>query len=80
VLAPATIEDAFGMLGAALADPDPVVIFEHVQLYNLEADLPDERITDISSARVRREGKRRRADHLRRLAAQDLAGRRDARQ
>lgn len=57
VLAPATIEDAFGMLGAALADPDPVVIFEHVQLYNLEADLPDERITDISSARVRREGK-----------------------
>ena len=56
VLAPATIEDAFGMLGAALADPDPVIIFEHVQLYNLEADLPDERITDISSARVRREG------------------------
>ena len=55
VLAPATIEDAFGMLGAALADPDPVIIFEHVQLYNLEADLPDERITDISSARVRRE-------------------------
>jgi len=56
VLAPATVEDAFDMLGMALADPDPVVIFEHVQLYNLEADLPDDRLADISSARARRDG------------------------
>ncbi|MFO0453622.1 MAG: alpha-ketoacid dehydrogenase subunit beta, partial [Pseudomonadota bacterium] len=34
VLAPATVDDARGMLGAALDDPDPVVIFEHAQLYN----------------------------------------------
>ena len=27
------------MLGAALADPDPVVIFEHVQLYNTATDV-----------------------------------------
>ena len=56
VLAPATVEDARGMLRKALADPDPVVIFEHVQLYNLEADLPDDWQADIASARVRREG------------------------
>ena len=36
VLAPATIDDARGMLAPALADPDPVVIFEHALLYNLE--------------------------------------------
>jgi pyruvate dehydrogenase E1 component beta subunit len=29
VLAPATIEDARGMLPSALEDPDPVLIFEH---------------------------------------------------
>jgi len=39
VVAPATVEDAYGMLGPALADPDPVVIFEHVQLYNTSTDL-----------------------------------------
>src|SRR5512134_3258647 len=36
VLAPATVEDARGMLWPALQDPDPVLIFEHAQLYNLE--------------------------------------------
>jgi pyruvate dehydrogenase E1 component beta subunit len=58
VLAPATVEDARGMLGAALADPDPVLIFEHAQLYNMEGELPDEEslAVDIHSARVRRVG------------------------
>jgi len=57
VLAPATIEDARGMLAPALADPDPVVIFEHCQLFNMEGDLPDECQVDIASAQVRRAGK-----------------------
>ncbi|NDP37968.1 MAG: alpha-ketoacid dehydrogenase subunit beta [Rhodoferax sp.] len=58
VLAPATVEDARGMLKAALADPDPVLIFEHAQLYNSEGELPDDesRTVDIDSARVRRTG------------------------
>jgi biotin carboxyl carrier protein len=56
VLAPATIADARGMLGPALADPDPVVIFEHAQLYNLEGELPDDWRCDIASAAVRRQG------------------------
>ena len=34
VLAPATLEDARGMLWTALEDPDPVLIFENVMLYN----------------------------------------------
>jgi len=57
VLAPATIEDARGMLAPALADPDPVVIFEHCQLFNTEGELPDDVSVDIASAKVRRSGK-----------------------
>ncbi|MBA3059824.1 transketolase C-terminal domain-containing protein, partial [Rhodoferax sp.] len=58
VLAPATVEDARGMLQAALLDPDPVLIFEHAQLYNSEGELPDDesQAVDIDSARVRRTG------------------------
>ena len=57
VLTPATVEDARGMLGPALADPDPVLIFEHAGLYNEmgEVDEPA-RDVDISSAVVRRPG------------------------
>jgi pyruvate dehydrogenase E1 component beta subunit len=57
VLAPATIEDARGMLAPALADPDPVVIFEHCGLFNTEGDLPDDWSVDIATAKVRRAGK-----------------------
>ncbi|MBB6593116.1 alpha-ketoacid dehydrogenase subunit beta [Ralstonia solanacearum] len=56
VVAPATIEDARGMLAPALADPDPVLIFEHAGLYNMEDELPDAGAVDIGSARVRRVG------------------------
>jgi pyruvate dehydrogenase E1 component beta subunit len=57
VLAPATVEDARGMLAPALADPDPVVIFEHAQLYNVEGELPEPWTTDMKKASVRRQGK-----------------------
>ncbi len=57
VLAPATIEDARGMLAPALADPDPVVIFEHCGLFNTEGELPDDGQVDIATAKVRRAGK-----------------------
>ncbi|MFQ3234777.1 MAG: pyruvate dehydrogenase E1 component beta subunit [Paraglaciecola sp.] len=40
VLAPATIADARYMLAMALADPDPVILFEHVMLYNETAVVP----------------------------------------
>ncbi len=57
VLAPGTVEDARGMLAPALADPNPVLIFEHASLYNREEEAPEEPLTvDISSAAVRRAG------------------------
>jgi pyruvate dehydrogenase E1 component beta subunit len=57
VLAPATIDDARGMLAPALADPDPVVIFEHALLYNEEDELTAAAAeADIRSAKVLRPG------------------------
>jgi pyruvate/2-oxoglutarate/acetoin dehydrogenase E1 component len=57
VLAPGTVEDARGMLWPALEDPDPVIIFEHQILYNLEGELPvPPPEVDIDSAKVRRPG------------------------
>ena len=55
VLAPATVADAYGMLAPALADPDPVIIFEHAQLYNMEEDIV-QNACDIDTAAVRRAG------------------------
>jgi pyruvate dehydrogenase E1 component beta subunit len=57
VVAPATVEDARGMLWTALEDPNPVIIFEHALLYNLEGELPaDAGAVDIDFASVRRQG------------------------
>lgn len=57
VLAPGTIEDARGMLAPALDDPDPVIIFEHVGLYNLQGELPEpDDSVDITTAQIRRVG------------------------
>ncbi len=57
VVAPATIEDAFGMLPTALEKPDPVLIFEHALLYNMKGDLPENAgPTDLDRAVVRRLG------------------------
>jgi pyruvate dehydrogenase E1 component beta subunit len=57
VVAPATVEDARFMLAAALADPDPVIVFEHVLLYNAEGELdPAVTAVDIDRAAIRRSG------------------------
>ena len=57
ILAPATVEDARHMLAAALSDPNPVLIFEHIVLYNADGPL-DPAVTgvDIVHAKVRRPG------------------------
>jgi 2-oxoisovalerate dehydrogenase E1 component len=58
VLAPATLEDARGMLWTAIEDPDPVLIFENVMLYNMTGKLAaDAGAVDIDKAAVRRPGR-----------------------
>ncbi|MCK8462451.1 pyruvate dehydrogenase (acetyl-transferring) E1 component subunit alpha [Aliiroseovarius sp. S1339] len=57
ILAPATLEDARGMLWTALEDPDPVLIFENVMLYNQEGTLAENAgPVDIDRAAIRHVG------------------------
>ena len=57
VLAPASVEDARHMLAAALADPNPVLLFEHIMLYAAEDELdPAVSAVDIEHAKIRRTG------------------------
>ncbi len=58
VVYPATPEDAKGLLAAAIADPNPVLYFEHKALYrSLTGPVPDGYYTTpIGKARLDREG------------------------
>jgi acetoin:2,6-dichlorophenolindophenol oxidoreductase subunit beta len=57
VVQPSTPEDAKGLLLAALADPDPVLIFEHKLLYKMKGEVPaGYYTTPIGKALVRRSG------------------------
>jgi pyruvate dehydrogenase E1 component beta subunit len=55
VLAAASIDDARFMLGAALAEPDPVILFEYPALFETKGEVAVDKV-DISSARIRRTG------------------------
>lgn len=58
VIQPATPHDAKGMLLAAVADPDPVMIFEHKLLYKMKGPVPEGHYTvPIGTAEIRREGR-----------------------
>ena len=58
VVQPSTPHDAKGLLLAALADPDPVMIYEHKLLYKTKGPVPEGRYTvPIGVAEVRRAGR-----------------------
>jgi 2-oxoisovalerate dehydrogenase E1 component len=58
VLAPATPEDARGMLWTALQEPDPVLIFENIMLYNRTGRIAaNAGPVDIDHAAIRRQGR-----------------------
>lgn len=57
VVQPATPHDAKGLLLAAIADPDPVLIFEHKLLYKMKGAVPEGHYTvPIGRAETRRQG------------------------
>ncbi len=57
VAAPATVHDARFMLAAALDDPDPVILFEHVLLYNASGEVDEGAgAVDLDRAAIRRVG------------------------
>lgn len=57
VISPATHTDARFMLEQALADPDPVIIFEHVMLLNESGEVAEQAEAPMEKALVRRPGK-----------------------
>ncbi len=58
VVAPATLADARGMLWTALQEPDPVIVFEHVMLYNMAGEIAENAgPVDIDRAAIRRKGR-----------------------
>jgi pyruvate dehydrogenase E1 component beta subunit len=58
VVTPATPADARGLLLAALADPDPVVVFEHQLLYGTEGEVdPKAPLPEIGKAELCNEGR-----------------------
>ena len=58
VLEPSTPHDAKGLLLAAIADPDPVIVFEHKLLYKVKGPVPEGHYTvPIGKAAIRREGR-----------------------
>ena len=57
VLAAGTVQDARDMVLAGIDDPDPVVLFETMVLYNMEGDLDEDASYDgVWRAAVRRSG------------------------
>ena len=57
VVCPSNPADAYGLLRAAIQDPDPVIVVENKALYAMRGDLPDEReIAEIGKARIVRHG------------------------
>jgi pyruvate dehydrogenase E1 component beta subunit len=57
VVAPATPDDAHGLLKTAIRDDDPVLFLESFPLYNVKGDVDgDDATTPIGRARIAREG------------------------
>ena len=58
VVCPSNPADAYGLLRAAIDDPDPVVVVENKALYAIKGELPDKPAhTPIGMARVARIGR-----------------------
>ena len=57
VVLPATPHDAKGLLKSAIRDNNPVIFFEHNQLYAMEGEVPEEEYTiPLGKADVKRQG------------------------
>ena len=59
IVYPSTVDDAYGLMRSAIADPNPVLFFEHKYLYRrVKAPLPgDGHRVPIGKARLAREGR-----------------------
>lgn len=57
IAVPGTPADAYGLLRAAIRDPDPVLVFEHKHLFNHKGEVADEpEVIELGKAEVVRAG------------------------
>jgi pyruvate dehydrogenase E1 component beta subunit len=57
VVAPSNAADMKGLLAAAIRDPDPVLVFEHKNLFASKGEVPDgEHVVPLGQAAIVREG------------------------
>jgi pyruvate dehydrogenase E1 component beta subunit len=57
VVAPSNPSDMFGLLAAAIRDPDPVIVCEHKALFAVKGEVPDgEHIVPLGQAAIARPG------------------------
>lgn len=68
IAVPATPADAYGLLRAAIEDPDPVLVFEHKGLFNLKGELGD----DAGPAALGRAEVVRSGEHVTVVATQQM--------
>lgn len=61
IAVPGTVEDLYGLLRSAIKDPDPVLVFEHKNLFAVKGHLPtvrdDRLLVPLGSASVVRAGR-----------------------
>ena len=57
VVSPYSAEDAKGLMKAAIADPNPVIILENEIMYGQSFDVADDVVVPIGKAKIEREGK-----------------------
>jgi pyruvate dehydrogenase E1 component beta subunit len=59
VVAPSNPADMFGLLAAAIRDPDPVIVCEHKALFAAKGEVPDgEHVTPLGEAAIARRSRR----------------------
>jgi pyruvate dehydrogenase E1 component beta subunit len=57
VVAPSNPADMFGLLAAAIRDPDPVIVCEHKALFAIKGEVPDgEHVVPLGQAAIARPG------------------------
>lgn len=57
VVAPSTPADMFGLMAAAIRDPDPVIVCEHKALFAVKGEVPDgEHVVPLGQAAIVRSG------------------------
>ena len=58
IVCPSTPYDAKGILKSAIRDNNPVIVFEHIMLYNIKGEVPEEQYyLPLGKADIKRKGK-----------------------